>query len=831
MSVQPPAAAAKEKEKAPREVCKFFSAGGCKHGDDCKFAHVTPPAPCKFYALGSCTKGAECKFSHDGVVSGGVAAATPAAAAPASTSMFRPMAGALVEFTDGAAVEDVLFPSDYTAVRIVDVPKAITNVAATLRQMARKHGFTVAADDVHAFPDAEPPYVTVRSRDAGFAKAACADGWRWPRDGGPVRATLTDAPMPAAFAAKRFDSRKVCVTWPNWARSATGVDEQMRSATNVNRRLSDEALDKLARASWRKEGAGRCVRELLAEVGPLESLPDDGEVKVEPTEDGRRTRMTVRFLDADDAHRAADEFHLAPQPAPPGAAKGTSRRAFTAEVVHAAKFKASTDVYRVEERRILTLARQWLVDDDVRFFAYPSTDPQRRFRVLKVESAKTDAVQKASAALEDVLAGALANDTGDGGDDDESDEPLWDEALRTSGALHRQISAAVAAHGAAVQCNKLRCEIRVFGSDRQRAAAITALRALLKDTKRDRGALAEHVVELVGADARWALAGGARAVLAALGPEKVRFEMGLHARRAIVRGTPADVAAVQKMIRERRTTNNPKRHSSKRAGKQRAATPSPDDDDDDDECCPVCMCPPDTPVRTPCGHVYCADCLESSCTLAQPSASPSAPGLRIECLGLAHRCETPLPLAFIQDHLSAATFASVLERSFSSYVQRNLARLRYCPHPRCGHVLRLVPEQDAAPARCANCLGVRCSGCATANGHDAFSCADWRAAQAGTDLATRNLELRLGVKMCPCCGIRIEKIDGCNHVMCTACGTHMCWVCLRTFPHGRDVYGHMHEAHAGFYTADIVSGPQRGIEARVAVRSRPSVTPPMRFFG
>lgn len=32
-------------------------------------------------------------------------------------------------------------------------------------------------------------------------------------------------------------------------------------------------------------------------------------------------------------------------------------------------------------------------------------------------------------------------------------------------------------------------------------------------------------------------------------------------------------------------------------------------------------------------------------------------------------------------------------------------------------------------------------------------------------------------KACPTCGVRIEKVEGCNHVICSNCHDHMCWIC------------------------------------------------------
>ena len=48
-------------------------------------------------------------------------------------------------------------------------------------------------------------------------------------------------------------------------------------------------------------------------------------------------------------------------------------------------------------------------------------------------------------------------------------------------------------------------------------------------------------------------------------------------------------------------------------------------------------------------------------------------------------------------------------------------------------------------------------------------------------------------KVCPNCGILIEKEEGCLHITCN-CGTHFCWHCLEI--HGEDnIYKHLDEKH------------------------------------
>ncbi|CAF3950520.1 unnamed protein product, partial [Rotaria sordida] len=56
------------------------------------------------------------------------------------------------------------------------------------------------------------------------------------------------------------------------------------------------------------------------------------------------------------------------------------------------------------------------------------------------------------------------------------------------------------------------------------------------------------------------------------------------------------------------------------------------------------------------------------------------------------------------------------------------------------------------------------------------------------------------IKYCPglngkneICGVAISKKDGCNHITCTACYSHWCWLCIKTY--GDHIYEHLTEVH------------------------------------
>lgn len=57
---------------------------------------------------------------------------------------------------------------------------------------------------------------------------------------------------------------------------------------------------------------------------------------------------------------------------------------------------------------------------------------------------------------------------------------------------------------------------------------------------------------------------------------------------------------------------------------------------------------------------------------------------------------------------------------------------------------------------------------------------------------------RVKIKPCPGCGVDTQKFSGCDHLLCTQCGTHWCFNCGEKQDE-EDVYDHMMAAHGGYY--------------------------------
>lgn len=107
---------------------------------------------------------------------------------------------------------------------------------------------------------------------------------------------------------------------------------------------------------------------------------------------------------------------------------------------------------------------------------------------------------------------------------------------------------------------------------------------------------------------------------------------------------------------------------------------------------------------------------------------------------------------------------------------------------------QLPPWRDTTHL-CHKCLNSICLTCHASHGR--MTCADYKYISSGEAAATEELKKQLGIKDCPRCKTLMEKTEGCDHMQCKGCGTHICWVCLRTFSESGSTYKHMNEAHGG----------------------------------
>ncbi|KAL7796496.1 hypothetical protein V8C37DRAFT_371908 [Trichoderma ceciliae] len=822
-------------------ACRFFQIGSCNKGSSCPFLHDTsllshsaagfreqngqlekaarnhtPAAAsggakpiCKYFKVGSCIFGERCMYRH---AEEELAVHEPFELQdePKKDDFTRTIGGAFVRFEAGARVSKIRLPSDFSAVRINGLQQNASE--QSVRDMLAGRGFDVSVDDIYMLRTEGSCGATVKSDDASFSKRLCAlvrPGYTW--RGANIYATPVAAPMPSGHNTRRVDCKKVHVSWHKAVKNvwlsfdsrdiAQEVSDMFsqgayrilgqkvvvdvtpeaeytvpRWSASMNRLVWLVMLTEVPAAVERSdilqtilqeghkprnvkmgppsystdaEQASTVIRSLLTSIGTVEYW----EVTLETN--ARRVKATARFLDESDARRAAMELDKKELP--------FHRKArLTVQIVYSAKFKVSSSIYTAVQSRISAQQSAWR-DDNISFRAYPSTDPLRRFRVLKIEGESAERVASAKAGLESLLAGVVAEEDGVG---------LWDPSLKANGQLYQAMKRLEGELSVIILRDRVKSELRLFGAQRSCEEAQHQLAELIRNESHS---ASTRVIELEPHKFFWACHGGFKKIVGRLGPEKASFDIISTPKKIIISGPLEDYDVALAIMEGREQVTEP-------------PTGPPGSDGAAQECS-VCWTEAETPIKTSCGHIYCLECFESSCTVGDWAATD----LAILCHGSQGNCRGVIGLEDLQEHLSSAALEDVLEQSFSSYIKRNPQQFRYCPTPDCGYIYRVT--SGSRTQICSNCLRPTCSACHEP--HINMSCAEYRDIKSGGYEALLKLKKELGIKDCPTCKTPLEKISGCNHMTCTVCRAHICWVCMMTFSEGNAVYEHMVKSHGG----------------------------------
>ncbi|XP_054710431.1 uncharacterized protein LOC129220114 [Uloborus diversus] len=205
------------------------------------------------------------------------------------------------------------------------------------------------------------------------------------------------------------------------------------------------------------------------------------------------------------------------------------------------------------------------------------------------------------------------------------------------------------------------------------------------------------------------------------------------------------------------------------------------------ECCPVCMCPADgeSYCLEVCGHVYCIECVNG---LTQANQFP------IQCC--AEGCSKDLVLADIRKILknNENEINNLLERALKAYQEKNHATLYFCPAPDC-NMFVLKKSNSEATWKCPLCKNDICMNCNVVY-HKGYTCDMYQGSKKDPDYSFKVWQaMTTKCKKCPTCNSAIEKIEGCNHMTCSNCRGHFCWICLAAFSTGDEVYRHIHSTH------------------------------------
>lgn len=215
----------------------------------------------------------------------------------------------------------------------------------------------------------------------------------------------------------------------------------------------------------------------------------------------------------------------------------------------------------------------------------------------------------------------------------------------------------------------------------------------------------------------------------------------------------------------------------------------------------------------PCGHVFCRDCTRNYFeVLIKDNQTESLRCMNSSCVK-ANGNEPAKEPGQLDDATLAGLLGDQLFQRYSMLAEKNRLEKRrdiaWCPRPFCQQMA--IKDKDIEKmAVCQSCSFAFCFICQR-SWHGTAYCAvkdlqrtieDYiRARDRGDQKKVTELEFRYGAKVlarlvldyeneaesikwkkenasaCPTCGTDIERTEGCNHITCSTCGTHFCYLC------------------------------------------------------
>ncbi|KAJ2742162.1 hypothetical protein GGI20_004684 [Coemansia sp. BCRC 34301] len=203
-----------------------------------------------------------------------------------------------------------------------------------------------------------------------------------------------------------------------------------------------------------------------------------------------------------------------------------------------------------------------------------------------------------------------------------------------------------------------------------------------------------------------------------------------------------------------------------------------------------------------CSHVHCTRCLGDYWAMLISEGSVS----QVRCPHPGCRSAPPLPAGEVSRVLGSSHVARYAELSEQRRVDADSGRLAWCPRMGCGQWGARDTVQDKL-CICRACGYAFCVWCRRV-WHGTSYCAigsrqrvlgeyraaigggkeaemerrygknvlAWMLADAEADEATERAVAEMA-QACPECGVQIVKAYGCNHMQCSQCGSHFCYLC------------------------------------------------------
>ena len=209
--------------------------------------------------------------------------------------------------------------------------------------------------------------------------------------------------------------------------------------------------------------------------------------------------------------------------------------------------------------------------------------------------------------------------------------------------------------------------------------------------------------------------------------------------------------------------------------------------------CPQCSDTTHDIEYSTCGHVACRDCFDHQIHVA--SSDLTSNHFPLVCWH--ENCEQPISIVDLRKYVTGTKIDALLKASLTYHVRSFPDVYRNCRTPDCRSVYLRNGSYEIFT--CPTCLAQTCTLC-HAEPHIGWTCAEYESHLRKTQINEHLLDgykALAGTKECPKCATLIEKVDGCNHVECSGCHGHICWVCLKVFTKSEGAYQHMNDVHGG----------------------------------
>ncbi|KIW17500.1 hypothetical protein PV08_04694 [Exophiala spinifera] len=430
------------------------------------------------------------------------------------------------------------------------------------------------------------------------------------------------------------------------------------------------------------------------------------------------------------------------------------------EQIATVKFRVLPEVYALSIIQLHELRKKTEAGVYITMFG---PKQHNKLAVIHIYGPQSHNVAKTKGRVESILAGTVIL-----GDD--NSHILWDEYLATIEGF--AFLSGLSRPGKMFLYRDIRTRRLVFHGD---AALLNGARlAILNELCRRKHSV--HITLLEGELWSKVLRGGFKRLTNKFGKGKAKLNIGPNGRALIFSGSPEDFSKAKELLEADDAEPS-------------ATAPSPHSDAPGDSECPACLSDVEDALELACGHRYCRVCFEDQCKEADGRE------LKIVCYGNDGACGQTVSLDILRKILAHEKFQNLLSASLECYVRSHPGEFTYCPTPDCTTVYRIT--SDPGEIVCDTCLALICTKCGSV-GHDGITCDVAREeAYRGSKEHREFLEMKKwnNIKDCPKCTTPIQKLDGCNHMVCAACKADICWVCLETFESDRACYGHLRAVH------------------------------------